>query len=44
MVEPDEVDKCLHCWRCGPERDGCNCVLELTPTTHPEHRSFVHFR
>jgi hypothetical protein len=35
----DDVDKCASCWRNGSERDGCNCVLELTPPAHPEHGS-----
>lgn len=36
----DGVDPCHErgCGRLGTERDGCNCVLELTPATHPDHR------
>lgn len=39
-----EGDQCRHCWRVGADRDGCNCVLELTPPTHPEHPDSTHRR
>jgi hypothetical protein len=29
-------DACRRCWRRGEERDGCCCVLQQLPPTHPD--------